>query len=72
MIKERYHTFHHFYGNCAICAFLTELKSLHGNNTVFTLNFLTYRPSGPASWKIYRPTINSTGPNLEVILKNLS
>ena len=35
---------------------------------VFTLNFLPYKPTGPVSSNIYRPTINSTGPNLKTTL----
>jgi hypothetical protein len=36
--------------------------------TVFTLNFLTYKPTGPVSSNIYRLTINSTVPNLKTTL----
>jgi hypothetical protein len=32
------------------------------------LNFLPYKPTGPVSSNIYRPTINSTGPNLKTTL----
>jgi hypothetical protein len=37
-------------------------------NAVFTLNSLPYKPTGPESSNIYRPTINSTGPNLKTTL----
>ena len=47
------------------------LKSvLHLNIAVFTLNFLPY--TGPVSSNIYRPTINSTGPNLKTILMTIN
>ena len=39
---------------------------------VFTLNFLPYRPTGPVSSNIYRPIINSTGPNLKTALMTIS
>jgi hypothetical protein len=39
---------------------------------VFTLNFLPYRHIGPASSNIYRPTINSTGPNLKTTLMTIN
>ena len=40
--------------------------------TVFTLNFLPYKPTGPVSSNIYRPTINSTGPNLKTTLMTIN
>ena len=40
--------------------------------TVFTLNFLPYKPTGPVSSNIYRPTINSTGTNLKTILMTIN
>ena len=40
--------------------------------TVFTLNFLPYKPAGPVSSNIYRPTINSTGTNLKTILMTIN
>ena len=40
--------------------------------SVFTLNFLPYKPTGPASSNIYRPTINSTGPNLKTTLMTIN
>ena len=39
---------------------------------VYTLNFLPYKPTGPASSNIYRPTINSTGPNLKTTLTTIN
>ena len=39
--------------------------------SVFTLNFLSYNPTGPVSSNIYRPTINSTGPNLKTTLMTI-
>ena len=39
--------------------------------SVFTLNFLPYKPTGPISSNIYRPTINSTGPNLKTTLMTI-
>jgi hypothetical protein len=39
---------------------------------VFTLNFLPYKPTGPVSSNIYRPTINSTGPNLKTTLLTIN
>jgi hypothetical protein len=39
---------------------------------VFTLNFLPYKPTGPVSSNIYRPTINSTGPNLKNTLMTIN
>ena len=39
---------------------------------VFTLNFLPYKPTGPVSSNIYRPTINSTGPNLKTTLMTIN
>jgi hypothetical protein len=39
---------------------------------VFTLNFLPYKPTGPVSSNIYRPTINSTGPNLKSTLMTIN
>jgi hypothetical protein len=41
-------------------------------SAVFTLNFLPYKSTGPVSSKIYRPTINSTGPNLKTTLMTIS
>ena len=38
---------------------------------VYTLNFLPYKPTGPVSSNIYRPTINSTGPNLKTTLTTI-
>jgi hypothetical protein len=40
--------------------------------TVFMLNFLPYKPTGPVSSNIYRPTINSTGPNLKITLMTIN
>jgi hypothetical protein len=40
--------------------------------SVFTLNFLPYKPTGPVSSNIYRPTINSTGPNLKTTLMTIN
>ena len=40
--------------------------------SVFTLNFLPYRPTGPVSSNIYRPTINSTGLNLKTTLMTIN
>ena len=39
---------------------------------VFTLNFLPYKPTGPVSSNIYRPTINSTGLNLKTTLMTIN
>ena len=39
---------------------------------VFTLNFLPYKPTRPVSSIIYRPTINSTGPNLKTTLMTIN
>jgi hypothetical protein len=39
---------------------------------VFMLNFLPYKPTGPASSNIYRPTINSTDPNLKTTLMTIN
>ena len=39
---------------------------------VFTLNFLPHKPTDPASSNIYRPTINSTGPNLKTTLMTIN
>ena len=57
----------------------TDLGSLHYNYfvnvidyTVFTLNFLPYKPTRPVSSNIYRPTINSTGPNLKTTLMTIN
>jgi hypothetical protein len=36
------------------------------------LNFLPYKPTGPVSSIIYRPTINSTGPNLKTTLMTIN
>jgi hypothetical protein len=36
------------------------------------LNFLPYKPTGPVSSNIYRPTINSTGPNLKTALMTIN
>ena len=41
-------------------------------DAVFTLNFLPYKPTGPVSSNIYRPTINSTGPNLKTTLMTIN
>ena len=41
-------------------------------DSVFTLNFLPYKPTGPVSSNIYRPTINSTGPNLKTTLMTIN
>jgi hypothetical protein len=38
------------------------------SEAVFTLYFLPYKPVEPVSSNIYRPTINSTGPNLKTTL----
>ena len=40
--------------------------------TVFTLNFLPYKPTGPVNSNICRPTINSTGPNLKTTLMTIN
>ena len=40
--------------------------------SVFTLNFLPYKPTGPVSSNIYRPTINSTGLNLKTTLMTIN
>ena len=40
--------------------------------SVFTLNFLPYKPTGPVSSNIYRPTINSSGPNLKTTLMTIN
>jgi hypothetical protein len=40
--------------------------------SVFTLNFLPYKPTRPVSSNIYRPTINSTGPNLKTTLMTIN
>ena len=46
---------------------------LFGLATVFTLNFLPYKPTGgPVSSNIYRPTINSTGSNLKTTLMTIN
>jgi hypothetical protein len=37
-----------------------------------TLNFLPYKPTRPVSSNIYRPTINSTGPNLKTTLMTIN
>jgi hypothetical protein len=42
------------------------------NLLVFTLNFLPYKPTGPVSSNIYRPTNNSTGPNLKTTLMTIN
>ena len=42
------------------------------SETVFMLNFLPYGPTGPVSSNIYRPTINSTGPNLKATLMTIN
>jgi hypothetical protein len=42
------------------------------SETVFTLNFLPYGPTGPVSSNIYRPTINSTDPNLKTTLMTIN
>jgi hypothetical protein len=39
---------------------------------VFTLNFLPYKTTAPASSIIYRPTINSTSPNLKTTLMTIN
>ena len=41
-------------------------------SSAFTLNFLPYKPTGPVSSNIYRPTINSTGPNLKTTLMTIN
>jgi hypothetical protein len=40
--------------------------------SVFTLNFLPYKPTGTVSSNIYRPTINSTVPNLKTTLMTIN
>ena len=40
--------------------------------SVFTLNFLPYKPTRPVSSNIYRPTINSSGPNLKTTLMTIN
>ena len=53
-----------------------QLKNTHSRQNsitaVFTLNFLPYKPTGPVSSNIYRPTINSTGPNLKTTLMTIN
>jgi hypothetical protein len=41
-------------------------------SSAFTLNFLSYKPTGPVSSNIYRTTINSTGPNLKTTLMTIN
>jgi hypothetical protein len=36
---------------------LIALKDFYATFRVFTLNFLPYKPTGPVSSNIYRPTI---------------
>jgi hypothetical protein len=48
--------------------FFRQKKYHRELKTVFTLNFLPYKPTAPVSSDIYRPTINSTGPNLKTTL----
>jgi hypothetical protein len=53
-----------------------KLKNTHSRQNsitaVFTLNFLPYKPTGPVSSNIYRPTTNSTGPNLKTTLMTIN
>jgi hypothetical protein len=51
-----------------ICKFSASLDA----GTVFMLNCLPYKPTGPVSSNIYRPTINSTGPNLKTTLMTIN
>ena len=48
-----------------------QLIQLH-SFPIFTLNFLPYKPTGPVSSNIYRPTINSTCPNLKTTLMTIN
>jgi hypothetical protein len=50
------------------CIVMSETRFV----SVFTLNFLPYRPIGPVSSNIYRSTINSAGPNLKTTLTTIS
>ena len=54
---------------------LIEKLNLYGKLAavaVFTLNFLPYKPTRPVSSNIYRPTINSTGPNFKTTLMTIN
>jgi hypothetical protein len=66
----------------------TDIKSLRSKNNILSqqmeetktemstktikLNVLPYKPTGPVSSNIYRPTINSTGPNLKTTLMTIN
>jgi hypothetical protein len=56
--RDRDHMVVGFITTCAISTY-----------PVFTLNFL---PGGPVSSNTYRPTINSTGPNLKTTLMTIN
>ena len=49
-----------------------KYKILYTFEAVFKLNFLPYKPTGPVSSNIYRPTINSTGLNLKTTLMTIN